>query len=132
MAGQDAAAQGPTAGPVDPTAQRRGAAAVAYRRAWLSLALYPVSIVAAFVIGEGLISALSDDAEDPAFWQVLAAATPAMLVLVVPGILAVAQGRRAMTLGRSDGRVPAVVGATIGLGFIGLNLLQSVVGLVTG
>lgn len=110
----------------------RHPADVAYRRAWWSLALYPVTLVAAFVIGEGLISALTDGAADPAVWQVLVAASPALLVFVVPGILAVVQGRTAVRLGRSDGNVPAIVGAVIGLGFVGMNLLSYVVGLIVG
>jgi hypothetical protein len=104
----------------------------AYRRAWWSLALYPVSFVAAFAIGEGVISMLTDDSGDPAFWQVLLAATPALLAFVIPGILAVAQGRKARRLGRSDGMVPAIVGAAIAAGFLALNGISYLVGLVLG
>jgi len=131
MSSQDDASQGPSAGPAGGS-QHRGPADVAYRRAWLSLALYPVAFVAAFVIGEGLISLLTNDAADAALWQVLVAATPALLVFVIPGILAVIQGRKAMRLGRSDGKQPAFVGAAIGIGFVGLNALQYVAGLVVG
>lgn len=132
MTGQDVGSRGPSAGPVG-SSLHRGPADVAYRRAWWSLALYPVAFVAAFVIGEGLISLLTNDhAGDPAFWQVLVAGTPALLVFVIPGVLAVTQGRRAMRLGRRDGSAPAIVGATIGIGFVGLNVLSYVVGLVFG
>lgn len=132
MSGQNVESRGPSAGPVG-SSLHRGPADVAYRRAWWSLALYPFAFVAAFVIGEGLISLLTNDhAEDAAFWQVLVAATPALLVFVIPGVLAVTQGRRAMRLGRTDGSAPAIVGATIGIGFVGLNLLSYVVGLVFG
>lgn len=99
----------------------------ALRRAWWSLALYPVSFFAAFVVGEGLLTLLADSP-----WRVPLAATPALLVFVVPGVLGVAQGRRAVRLGRPDGKVPAIIGATIGLGFVGVNLLQGLVGLVRG
>jgi len=110
----------------------RHPADVAYRRAWWSLALYPVTLVAAFLIGESLISALDDGTADPAVWQVLVAASPALLVFVVPGILAVVHGRTAVRLGRSDGNVPAIVGTVIGLGFVGMNLLSYVAGLIAG
>lgn len=103
---------------------------VAYRRAWWSLALYPVTFVAAFVIGEGLITVLTGDSQNPSFWQVLVAATPALVVFVVPGILAVVQGRKAMRLGRRDGMTPAIVGAAIGLGFVGLNLASGLLQLI--
>lgn len=110
----------------------KGPADVAYRRAWWCLALYPVTFVAAFVIGEGLISLLTDDVQQPAFWEVLVSATPALLVFVTPGALAVMQGRKAMRLGRRDGMAPAVVGAAIGFGFVGLNILSYLVGLMFG
>lgn len=104
----------------------------AYRRAWWALALYPLSFVAAFAIGEGILSALTEDTDDPVFWQVLLAGAPALAVLVVPGIVSVSQGRKAMRLGRQDGRVPALVGAVIAFGFVGLNLASYLVGLVAG
>lgn len=104
----------------------------AYRRAWWSLALYPVSFVAAFAIGEAILSVFTEDTSDAAFWQVLVAATPALLVFVIPGILAVSQGRKAIRLGRRDGRVPAMAGAAIAIGFVGLNVASYLVGLATG
>jgi hypothetical protein len=104
----------------------------AYRRAWWSLALYPLSFAAAFAMGEGILSALADDTGDPAVWQVLAAATPALIVFMVPGALSVSQGRKAMRLGRKDGKVPAIVGAAIALGFVGLNAASYLIGLVVG
>jgi hypothetical protein len=118
--------------PRDERPRTAGPADVAYRRAWWSLALYPVTFVAAFVIGEGLLSVLTEDAADAAAWQVLVAAVPALLVFVVPGILALVHGRTAIKLGRSDGKAPAIVGAVLGLGFIALNLVSYVVGLVLG
>ncbi|GCD88230.1 hypothetical protein [Nocardioides sp. LS1] len=69
---------------------------------------------------------------DPALWQVLVAGVPALVVFAVPGVLAVTQGRRAMRLGRPDGRVPAVIGAVIALSFIGVNLLSYVATVVLG
>lgn len=104
----------------------------AYRRAWWSLALYPVSIVAAFVVGEGLISVLTDDASHPALWQVLLAAVPALVVMVLPGVAAVHEGRVARRLGRPDGSVPATVGAAIGIGFVAMNAASYLLGLVVG
>jgi hypothetical protein len=89
-----------------------------------------VTFVAAFVIGGGLTTLLTDDVRDAAFWEVLVAGTPALLVFVIPGILAVVQGRKAMRLGRKDGMVPAIVGAAIGLGFVGVNVLSYVIQMV--
>lgn len=103
-----------------------------YRRAWWSLALYPVTFVAAFVIGEGLASALGGDGGSLAWWKALLAALPAMVVFVLPGVLAVLFGRRAVRQGRPDGRSPAIVGAVIGLGFVALNLASGVLMLLFG
>jgi len=104
----------------------RGSAKVALRRAWISLILYPVAFVAAFVVGEGLASLFgypsSGDGSTP-LWVALAAGGPAMVIFVVPGALAVWFGRRAMRLGNSSGLTPAVVGATIAVAFVGLNVL---------
>jgi hypothetical protein len=100
------------------------AADLAYRYAWCSLALYPLTLVAAFAIGEGLYSEITNDQGNIAAWQVLVAATPAMLVFVVPGVIAVALGRKAVRLGRRDGRVPAIVGTAIALGFVAQNILS--------
>ena len=115
--------------PAGAAAGRRSRADRAYRRAWWSLALYPVSLVAAFVVGEGLLSLLTDDTRDPAFWQVLVAGGPALVVFVIPGILAARQGRVAARLGHPQGRLPARIGSLIGLGFVGLNLASYLVGL---
>ena len=104
----------------------------AYRRAWWSLALYPVSFIAAFVIGEGLYSALGGGSGHLAWWKPLAAATPAVLVFVLPGVLAVRFGRSAQRQGRPDGRYPAVVGAVIALGFVAMNVASFVLVSVFG
>lgn len=104
----------------------------AYRRAWWSLALYPVSFVAAFVVGEGLASAFGGDTGSLAWWQVLLAATAAIVVFVLPGVLAVHFGRSAVRRGRADGRNPALVGAVIGLGFVAMNLASGLLVLLFG
>ena len=114
------------------TTARSDSADGAYRRAWWALALYPVTFGAAFAIGEGILSVLTEDTGVAAFWQVLVAATPALLVFVIPAILAVTLGRRAMRLGRRDGRVPAIAGAVIAIGSVGLNVASYLVGLVAG
>ena len=48
------------------TTPERMAADRAYRRAWWSLALCPVALVVAFLVGEGLFAMLGGDASDPA------------------------------------------------------------------
>ncbi|MEZ5193471.1 MAG: hypothetical protein R2734_13885 [Nocardioides sp.] len=56
----------------------------AYAWAWLSLALYAVSGVAAFVVGEGLATLLDATADDAELWRLAAAAGPALVVFALP------------------------------------------------
>lgn len=58
----------------------------------------------------------------------LVAVIPALLVFAIPGILSVSQGRKAMRLGRKDGRVPAMIGAGIAIGFVVLNVASYLIG----
>jgi hypothetical protein len=108
----------------------RTPADVAYRRAWWSLALFPLSFVGAFLVGEGLYTLLTDDAADAPVWAALAAGVPALVVFSVPAVLAVVLGRRAMRLGRDAGKVPAIVGLAVAVAFVAQNLLAFVVGLL--
>lgn len=97
----------------------------AYRHAWWSLALFPASFALTFVVGEGILSLLTDGTE-PAVWQILLAAVPAVLVFVLPALVTVQLGRRARRLGRPDGLVPAIVGGSIAVGFVVLNIASFV------
>lgn len=62
----------------------------------------------------------------------LVAVIPALLVFAIPGILSVVQGRKAMRLGRKDGRVPAMIGAGIAVGFVLLNVASYLFGQPAG
>jgi len=107
-------------------------AARAYRRAWWALGAYPISFVAAFVVGEGLYTWVGGDEDGAPIWAIVAAGLPALVVFALPGAAAVVLGRRAMRLGRPGGRLPAIVGATIAAAFIALNLLSYLAQLVLG
>ena len=94
------------------------------RRAWLSLLLYPVAFVLAFLVGEGLATALGQEPGEEVTWYVpVLAGIPAVLVFVVPGLLALHFGRRAIRAGDPGGLAPFVVGAVVAVGFVGVNLL---------
>ncbi|QSZ55092.1 hypothetical protein AYX19_20325 [Paenarthrobacter ureafaciens] len=81
-----------------------------------------MTFAAAFVIGEGIFTALANDAVATELQQRLAAVIPALLVFSIPGILSVIQGRKAVRLGRKEGSVPAMIGAGIAVGFVLLNV----------
>lgn len=105
-----------------------GAGARDVRRAWWSLALFPVSFLCAFAVGEGLLSLLTDpsDLGDVPVWAMVAAAGPALLVFVVPAVLAVVFARRAAREGDPGGRVPMWIGVGVATAFVLLNVLQGV------
>ncbi|MGN6575143.1 MAG: hypothetical protein ACTHKG_05610 [Nocardioides sp.] len=92
----------------------------------MSLLLYPVSLVGAFAVGEGLASAMGYPAggdESAPWFVVLLAGVPALLVFVLPGLLALRYGRRAARSGARSALVPAVIGTLVGLAFVAVNVL---------
>ncbi|GAA1141148.1 hypothetical protein GCM10009606_20800 [Nocardioides aquiterrae] len=94
------------------------------RRAWWSLLLFLVSFVAAFVVGEGLVTLYgydSTDADVPG-WVLLAAGLPACLVFAAPLLLTWRLARRAGPAGRA----PLLVGAVV----VGVFLAQNLLGLL--
>ena len=100
------------------------AGAPSTRRAWWSLLGFVPSLALAFLIGEGLISALGypTGGENQApWWAALIAVTPALLVFVLPAVAATHFGRRAMRLGDIRGRLPMTVALVVVAGFVLLN-----------
>ena len=94
------------------------------RRAWWSLLGFVPSFVLAFVIGEGLISALgypTGGVTQPPWWAVLVASIPALVVFVLPAVLSVHYGRRGLRQGDSNARAPMVLAVVIAAGFLLLN-----------
>jgi hypothetical protein len=90
----------------------------------MSLLLYPVGFVLAFVVGEGLATMLGYEPGEELVWYVpVLAGIPAVLLFVVPGLLAMRYGRRAVRGGDPGGLAPVVVGAVIAVAFVGINLL---------
>ena len=99
------------------------------RRAWWSLLGFAPSFVLAFVIGEGLISALgypSGDAATPPWWAILLAVVPALVVFVLPAVLSVHFGRQALAQGDRNARVPMVLGVVVAAGFVLLNVVSGI------
>lgn len=98
-------------------------------RAWWSLLGFVVTFPLAFVIGEGIASALDEPSvgsEPVEWWVMVLAAVPALVVFVLPAVLAVHYGRRAMRLGEPRGRYPMVVAVVVAGGFVLLNLVSAV------
>jgi hypothetical protein len=99
------------------------------RRAWWSLLGFVPSFVLAFLIGEGLISVLGYDlagGDQPPVWAILTAVLPALAVFVLPAVLAVHFGRRAMGLGDERGRIPVIVALVLAAGFVLSNAVSGI------
>lgn len=98
------------------------------RRAWWSLAGFAPSFVLAFLVGEGLISALGypvgGSAQAP-WWATLLAGVPALVVFALPAVLSVHYGRGAVRLGDARGRIPMMVGVAVAGAFVLLNGLSA-------
>ena len=104
------------------------AAAALTRRAWWSLLGFVPGFALSFAIGEGLISALGypvGGEEQAPWWAMVVATVPALVVFVVPAVLAAWFGTRAIRLGDERARVPVVVGLVVAGGFILLNGLSA-------
>lgn len=101
--------------------------------AWWSLVLFPVSFVAAFVVGEGIPAVLgyAEPSLDTTPWWVIALAVTAAIVVFLLPMLAVAHFSRAATrAGDSNGRAPLIVGLTLVAAFVLLNLASGLLQLL--
>jgi hypothetical protein len=99
------------------------------RRAWWSLALFPVSFVAASLLGGILLAAMGHDPDTettPPWGPTLVAGVPALMVLILPGLAAAWFGRRADELGERRGRTAAAVGLALAGAFAVLNIAAAV------
>ncbi len=94
------------------------------RAAWACLVAAPVAFVLAFVVGEGLSSALGWDGVGPPVWWVgVLSVAAALVVFSIPAVLATWFWSRAHRRGDDRARVPAAVLVVLSLGFLAMNLL---------
>jgi hypothetical protein len=100
------------------------------RRAWLSLLGFVPSFGLAFLVGEGLASAMGYDVGDarPPLLVAVAATVPALVVFVLPAVLAAHFGRQAVQLGDRRARVPVAIAVVVALGFVLMNALAPLLG----
>lgn len=104
------------------------------RRAWWSIAGFAPSFVLAFLIGEGLIAALgypSGGATQAPWWAVVVAGVPALAVFVLPAVVAVRLGRRALAQGDPNGWPPVIVALAIAGSILLLNGASALLILLT-
>lgn len=104
------------------TEQHAGAAFT--RRAWWSLLGFVPSFALAFALGEGISTALGYSTvgqEAAPWWVTVLAATPALIVFVLPAVAAVHFGRRAIRRGDPRARLPMRIGLVVAGGFVLTN-----------
>ncbi|MGH3118294.1 MAG: hypothetical protein ACRDPQ_10555 [Nocardioidaceae bacterium] len=97
-----------------PRSRATGEARRDLRRAWLALAVWPLSVVVATQLGDWLLALQGyepDGDEYIPFGAALFAGAPGVAVLLVPNAAAFFLGMRARHRGRSAGLMPAIVGA---------------------
>ncbi|KRE95136.1 hypothetical protein ASG76_05480 [Nocardioides sp. Soil774] len=100
------------------------------RRAWLSLLGFVPSFGLAFLVGEGLVSAMGYDvgSDQPPWPVAVAAVVPALLVFALPAIAAVHFGRQALRLGDRRARVPMTIAVVVATAFVLTNALAPLLG----
>ena len=99
--------------------------------AWACLAASPVAFGLAFVVGEGTSALLGYEGTGiPPWWVVTVTLLLALVVFSVPAALATWFWRRARARGDDRGMLPAVILITISAGFLALNLLSYLVGVL--
>ena len=104
-----------------------------FRAAWWSFGLLPISFLGATVLGGAILAAIGHDPDsetDPTIWQIALAGIPSLVVLILPCVLVVWFGRRALTTGLVGGRDAIKAGLVVGAALVVANLIPLVVRLV--
>ena len=103
------------------------------RAAWWSFGLLPISFVGASVLGGVILAAMGHDPDsetDPSFWQMAVAGIPSVIVLILPCVLVVWFGRRALGRGVEGGREATKAGLAVGATLVLMKLVSPVLRLV--
>lgn len=105
------------------------------RRAWWSLVLLPVSLVLAFVVGEGmpgLLGATVDETTTPPLWVMAVTLAAASVAFALPLLVTWYFGAKGAAAGEHGAWMPLIVGgAVVGLFVLG-NVASGVLVLIFG
>jgi len=109
-------------------------ASLEVRRAWWSLVLMPVGLVAAFVVGEGIPAWMGHDSAvaGPPWWVIALAFVGALAVFALPLLVTSVYSRRAASAREPGAWMPLIVGASIVGGFAAINLVSGLLVLIFG
>jgi hypothetical protein len=97
-------------------------------RAWIGVALVPVFFFIAFAVGEGLYSMLGYEAGsvNAPGWTIAGIAALTFAVVVIPCVIAIHYGRRAMKAGDLRGRTPMIIGWVVAAGWLVMSVVSEV------
>lgn len=101
--------------------------------AWWSLLLFPVSLAAAMMVGEGtaaLLGYAEPNLDTTPWWVVATAAILALVVFAAPLAATAWWTRRAAEAGEPGARVPLLVACVAVAAFVVLNLASGLVQLI--
>jgi MFS family permease len=110
-----------------PETDRRGRRSL--RAAWWSFGLLPISFLGATVLGGVILAAIGHDPDsetDPSLWQMAVAGIPSVVVMILPCVLVVWFGRRALAAGLEGGREATKAGFVVGAALVAMNLISVV------
>ncbi len=82
-------------------------------RAWIALGCLLIAFPLAMVAGEGLLTLLAENPDQPAFTDVLIAGGTGTLILLSPMIASFLLGRRGLADGDSGAKPPMIVSGVL-------------------
>ncbi len=112
----------------DPAMKRATAVVRFTRLAWLAVAAIPIGFIAAMALGEGLLAAQGFGPDGAPPMAILAAALPALTVMLIPDVAAVMFGLRARALGARSGLVATLIGVAAGTYALATNVFALMLG----
>lgn len=95
-------------------------------RAWIALGCLLIAFPLAMVVGEGLLTLLAEDPDQPAVTDVLVAGGIGTVILVAPAVVSLLLGRRGLADGDSRAKIPMIVAGLLLIVVAGQLLLAAV------
>lgn len=94
---------------------------------WISLGCLLICFPLAMVVGEGLLSLLADNPDDPGGLAILIAGGTGTLILMAPMVVSILFGRRGLREGDSGAKIPMIIAGALLVVFLAQTLLGLVV-----
>lgn len=99
-------------------------------RAWIALGCLLIAFPVAMVAGEGLLTLLAENPDQPALTDVLIAGGTGTLILLAPMVVSFLLGRRGLADGDPRAKIPMIVAGVMVAVVVGQLLLAGVAALL--